>query len=176
MLWLFVNKSKYPSFMIMALWNHPICMIQEMTISLLVEKHSCFFLEILFCLGSTMVSYVTHKNKNVLSNFHHESSIDAVPKDKPQIILDYKKYICYVDVLHVVLKGYHPYWAIRRWSCVVFFELLAMVSQASYVLYCIKYPDKPICRDKKRRDYLYHLAKELIIPEMKNRKESICYN
>ena len=111
----------------------------------------------IFCQDTTTVSYVTHKNKNVLlSNFHHDSSIAAVPKN----IFDYNKSKCGVDgKIRMMLKGYRPYRAIRRWSCVLFFDLLVMASQVSYVLYCIKYPDEPICRDKKRRNYLYHLGK-----------------
>ena len=66
-----------------------------------------------------MVSYVTHENKNVLllSNYHHDSTIGDVPKDKPNMILDYNKHKCGVDILDMLIKGNRPSRTIRRWPC-----------------------------------------------------------
>ena len=50
-----------------------------------------------------------------------------------------------------------------------------MATQASYVLYCMKFPDAKICEMKKRRDYLYLLGKELVVPEIKRRIGSTSY-
>ena len=142
-----------------------------------IKKIPVYNSKFIFSNENTMVSYITHKNKNVIlmSNFHHDSAIGQVPKDKPQVILDYNKYKCGVDILDMMLKGYRPFRTIRRWPCVVFFDLIAMATQASYVLYCIKFPDDKICKMKKRRDYLYLLGKQLVVPEVKRRIGSQSY-
>ena len=124
-----------------------------------------------------MVSYVTKKNKKVilLSNFHHNKSISDTIKSKPQIITDYNHNKSGVDILDMLLNGIRPYRATRRWPCVIFYDLIAMAAHASYVLYSIKFPKCPLIVGKKRRIFIYELAKELIAPHVQNRQASNSY-
>ena len=70
-----------------------------------------------------------------------------------------------------MLKGHRPYRATRRWPCVLF-DLIALTSQASYVLYYTKFPGSSIARKKNRREFLYQLGIELVIPEILRRRNS----
>ena len=65
----------------------------------------------LYYKDSTMVSYIAKKNKSILllSNYHHDGSISDMLKQKPQLILDYNRHKCGVDILDQMLKGYRPY-------------------------------------------------------------------
>ena len=133
-----------------------------------IPIHSSRFL---FCKDNTMVSYIANKNKSVvlLSNYHHDSAIGDGVKQKPQIILDYNRYKCGVDVLDMMLEGHRPKRTTRRWLCIIFFDLIGM-SQASYVLFCSKFVESDVSKKKKRREFLYNLGRELVIPEIRNRK------
>ena len=123
---------------------------------------------------TTMVSYIAKKNKSVLllSNYHHDGSISDTYKQKPQLILDYNRHKCGVDVLDQLLKGHRPYRATRRWPCVLFFDLIGLSSHASYVLYTSKFVDSHIARKKQRREYLYMLGIELVLPQIVKRRKS----
>ena len=71
-----------------------------------VKKIPVFSSKFIFSNENTVISYITHKNKNVilLSNSHHDSAIGDGPKDKPQIILDYNRYKCGLDILGMIAE------------------------------------------------------------------------
>ena len=123
---------------------------------------------------TTLVSYVRSKNKTVLlvSNIHHDNEISPTPKLKPAIILNYNATKSGVDKLDQMHKEYKPYRTTRRWPCVLFYSLLAFATQASWVLFCIKYPDNVLVKTKNRKKFIYKLSLQLILPLIKKRKES----
>ena len=59
-------------------------------------------------------------------------------------------------------KEFRPYRATRRWTLVLFFDLIALATQAAWVLYCIKYPNESIVKLKNRKIFLYRLGKQLV--------------
>ena len=123
---------------------------------------------------NTMISYVRKKNKSVLllSNVHHSVDVSNTVKQKPQVILDYNQNKCGVDKLDQLLKEFRPYRTTRRWPCVIFFDLLAFASHASWVLYCLQNPDSNLTKHKNRKEFLYKLGHQLVLPLIKLRKES----
>ena len=101
-----------------------------------------------------------------------EGTLSNTYKQKPQLILDYNRYKCGVDILDQLLKGHRPFRATRRWPCVLFFDLIGLSSRASYVLYTNKFVDSHIARKKQRREYLYMLGIELVLLQIVKRRES----
>ena len=99
----------------------------------------------LYYKDSMMVSYKAKKNKSVLllSNYHHNDTISDTFKQKPQLVLDYNRHKCGVDILDQML-----------------------------VLYTSKFIDSDIARKKKRREYLYMLGIELVLPQIIKRRDS----
>ena len=74
------------------------------------------------------------------------------------MIHDYNLHKSGVDKLDQMIKEYRPYRSTRRWPCVVFFDILAFVSQASRVLYCVKSPNSFLAKRKYRKEFLYQLG------------------
>ena len=124
--------------------------------------------------NNTLVSYVPTKNRRVLllSNIHFLPEISSTPKLKPQIILDYNRNKSGVDKLDQMMKEYRPYRTTRRWPCVIFYDLIALATQAAYVLFCIKFPSDVIAKFKSRKKFLYLLGVCLVTPLIKLRKDS----
>ena len=56
-------------------------------------------------------------------------------------VRNYNAYKSGVDSLVSKISAFRPYRRTRRWPCVIFFDLVAYVLQASYVIYCLKYTD-----------------------------------
>ena len=123
---------------------------------------------------TTLVSYIRNKNKNVLliSTIHHAEDISSTPKRKPVAILDYNANKSGVDKLDQLMKEYRPYRATRRWPCVIFFSLIAFSTQASWVLFNLKYPNHILTTTKDRKKFLYLLSLQLLSPLIKMRKDS----
>ena len=122
----------------------------------------------------TLVSYISKRNKNVLilSDIHAKSEISNTPKRKPQVVLDYNRHKSGVDKLDQMVKEYRPYRATRRWPCVVFFDLIAMSTQASWILFCIKHPHDNITKIKDRKKFLYKLGIQLVTHQLFSRRNS----
>ena len=128
---------------------------------------------------NSILSYVTKKTQNVLllSNIHFSKEIpETAKKYRPTVILDYNKHKGGVDKLDQMLKEFRIYRANRRWPVVLFFDLLGFMSQASWVIFCLKYPDNPLVQTKNRREFLYRLGRELVCPLIEFRKCSPSYN
>ena len=56
-------------------------------------------------------------------------------------VRNYNAYKSGVDSLDQKISALRPYRTTRRWPCVIFFDLVAYILQASWVIYCLKYPD-----------------------------------
>ena len=123
---------------------------------------------------TTLVSFVRSQNKSVLllSNVHHDKEISSAPKYKPAIILSYNANKSGVDKLDQMAKEFKPYRATRRWPCVLFFSILSFATQASWVLFCLKYPEDVLVKTKNRKKFIYKLSLQLIRPLIQKRKES----
>ena len=52
------------------------------------------------------------------------------------------------------------------------FDLIALASQASYVLYSTTFSESNIARKKNGREFLYQLGIELVMPEILRRRRS----
>ena len=132
----------------------------------------------LFNKENTMVSYVRKKNSNVLllSNIHHNTEIVETDKSKPRVIHDYNMHKSGVDKLDQIIKEYRPYRSTRRWPCAVFFDIIAFVSQACWVLYCVKSANSFLAKRKYRKEFLYQLGHQLVVPTIIKRKLSTEYS
>ena len=121
-----------------------------------------------------LLSYIPKKNKNIflLSSIHNDMKISKLPKKKPNIILDYNRGKGGVDKLDQEIKEYRFYRTTNRWPCLIFYDLIGFVCIACWVLYCIKFPDSPIVRQNKRKEFLYILSKQLCKPIILERQIS----
>ena len=127
---------------------------------------------------TSLLSYVTKKNKSVLllSNIHSKLIIpNDSKKSKPTIILDYNSHKAGVDKLDQMLKEFRMYRANRRWPAVLFFDFVGFVCHASWVIFCLKFPNDTIVKSSNRREFLYNLGKELVAPLIEERKLSPQY-
>ena len=128
---------------------------------------------------NSLLSYITKKNNHVLllSNIHFTKQIpDDAKKSRPTIILDYNSHKYAVDKFDQMLKEYRIYRANRRWPVVVFFDMLGFVSHATWVIFCLRYPEDVLVKTKDRREFLYRLGKELIYPLIQTRVASPAYS
>ena len=127
--------------------------------------------------GNLMVSYVPKKNRNVLllSNVHNSTQLTDNVKRKPLIIQDYNRNKSGVDSLDQKIMAFRPYRTTKRWPCVIFYDLLAYAMHASWVIYCLKYPDSSLVKYKNRKEFLYQLTHQLVTPLIKARKSSPDY-
>ena len=91
------------------------------------------------------------------------------------MILDYNKYKSGVDQLDQRLKTFRAYRTTRRWPCVLFFDLLGLSAYGSWVHFCIKHPKSVLTFKKKRKEFLYQLGHQLVVPLMQQRKGKADY-
>jgi hypothetical protein len=87
----------------------------------------------------TLVSFVPKARKSVLliSTAHHQKNIDEKTK-KPNIILDYNKKKCGVDVLDQLIENFTCRRKTNRWTFTFFMFLIDTLAYNSFVLYQIK--------------------------------------
>lgn len=113
----------------------------------------------------TLVSYVPKKDKAVilLSSCHHHASTDEVT-NKPSMIVDYNHSKGGVDEIDKKCAIYSCSRKTRRWPQAIFYRLLDIAGINAYVLYN-EYPE---CK-MRRADFLMHLARELVLPALKQR-------
>lgn len=113
----------------------------------------------------TLVSYVPKKNKNVLaiSTMHRTNEINQTLQ-KPELIVEYKKTKCAVDLLNEMCENYSVARISNRWPLVVFFDILNIAGINSKIVY-----NKNTMRDMSRRNFLYSLSLDLVQPQMKRR-------
>ncbi|XP_030758010.1 piggyBac transposable element-derived protein 3-like [Sitophilus oryzae] len=115
-----------------------------------------------------LVSYVPHKNKNVLvlSSYHDDDSIDPEPKDafKPEIITFYNKTKGGVDVVDRMKSEYSVTRKSNRWPFTIFCTLLNVTTINSQIIYAANTQIM-----LKRRQYITDLAKQLTAAHLQKR-------
>ncbi|CAK1602108.1 unnamed protein product [Parnassius mnemosyne] len=121
----------------------------------------------------TLVSYVPRKNKVVLlvTTMHHDASIDqnSGEKNLPEIIADYNRYKCGVDVVDELCGTYSVSRITKRWPLVIFFGFKNIAGINAYVI--AKQNKENLgqtCDD--RRNCLKQLALALSKPLVKERQ------
>lgn len=113
----------------------------------------------------TIVSYVPEINKAeiVISSSHHEPSTDEAT-NKPTMIVDYINRRAGFKELAQQCSLYSCSRRTGRWSMAIFYRILDLAGVNAYVLYqgCLG-------PKLKRRDFLLSLARNLILPSLKDR-------
>lgn len=113
----------------------------------------------------TMVSFVPKKNKAVIliSSSHHSKSTDA-ETSKPTMIVDYNHTKGGVDEIDKKCSIYSCSRKTRRWPMSTFYRIMDLAGTNAFVLY-------QSCRGAKLRrgDFLLNLAREMVLPCMKER-------
>ncbi|GBP09473.1 Dynactin subunit 4 [Eumeta japonica] len=84
----------------------------------------------------TLVSYVPKNNKVVLlaSTMHHDGKKDSGEAKKPEMILDYNRSKCGVDVVDELCGTYSVSRITKRWPLVIFYGLLNVGGINAYVI------------------------------------------
>ena len=133
------------------------------------EIQSSFFA---FQKECTLVSYVPKKGKVVLlaSTMHHDAKIDNSTGiyRKPEIITDYNRYKCGVDVVDELCSTYSVSRSTKRWPLVLFFGLLNIGGINAYVIVKANKENRNEIMAP-RRDCLKELALALVTPQISNR-------
>lgn len=118
----------------------------------------------------TLVSYKSKRDKVVLlaSTMHHDGRLDSGNAKKPEMILDYNRNKCGVDVVDELCGTYSVSRCTKRWPLLVFYGLLNVGGINAYVI--VK-ANKEHGGDviAPRRDVLKELAKSLVEPQIRRR-------
>ena len=111
--------------------------------------HDCLFG---FNRFTTIVSYVPKINKSVIliSSAHHNQDIDE-SSSKPQMILDYNKKKCGVDVLDQLIEKYSCRRKSNRWPFTVMMFILDTAAYNSHVLFALKNAREPVANLQRYR-------------------------
>jgi Transposase IS4 len=120
----------------------------------------------------TLVSFVPKPGKAVLaiSTLHHDATIDAQMKNKPEVILHYNEMKSGVDNMDHLATMYTTRRKINRWPMVLFFNILDITGIASYILWRGNNPDWKISQGRRqRRLFLTELGYDMVTPHMKQR-------
>lgn len=112
----------------------------------------------------TLVSYVPKRNKAVIlmSSFHHDESVEAENKHKPEIITDYNCHKGGVDTLDQLVRWYTCRRKSRRWPFILFCNILDIASYNAFVLFLSQHPNYKNGVSHRRRHFLIELAKSLL--------------
>ena len=110
----------------------------------------------------TMVGYQAKPTKNVLmlSTMHHCKTVSDQEHKKPEIILDYNKTKCGIDVVDEMCKRYSTRSKVLRWPVVHFQNLLDVTAINSSTILSFVNPNWTDDLNRSGRRYqLLHLAK-----------------
>jgi hypothetical protein len=123
----------------------------------------------------TLVSFVPKARKSVLllSTAHHQKDIDEKTK-KPNIILDYNKKKCGVDVLDQLIENFTCRRKTNRWTFTFFMFLIDTLAYNSFVLFQIK--NKLSFNKGLRQDSIEKLSCALIRPLVIERAAKLSLN
>jgi len=123
--------------------------------------------------GVTMVSYVPKRNRAVvlMSTLHSSVTCDPSNEMKPNIILHYNRTKSGVDVLDKLVKEYTCKRGTRRWTVIVFYNIIDLAAYNAFVTWLSFYPawKAPVKGKKPRREFLMELAQSLIKPAVYSR-------
>lgn len=127
----------------------------------------------------TMVSYIPKKKPNpknviLLSTMHHDKEIDKDnKKQKPSIITFYNETKCGVDVMDQMVQTYSCKRQTRRWPMVLWYNILDVACLNAYIIFTSQHPDFHPKQSHKRRLFIKELVKELVIPQMTVRLDTV---
>ncbi|XP_050321369.1 piggyBac transposable element-derived protein 4-like [Bactrocera neohumeralis] len=127
-----------------------------------------------FTPDTTLVSYISHKNKCtvVMSTLHHAPNIENESKKLPEIISFYNSTKGGVDTVDKMLSCYSYKRKTNRWTMAVFSNIIDISALNSYILYNDIDPNwKKTQKHTKRKCFLHELAISLAKPYMEKRKK-----
>ncbi|XP_045481006.1 piggyBac transposable element-derived protein 4-like [Harmonia axyridis] len=120
--------------------------------------------------GTTLVSYIPRKGKNVIlaSSLHIDDNIDPSSGNmkKPEMITFYNSTKCGVDTLDQMCANYNVHRNIKRWPMEIFFAMLNVGGINSQVIHLCNQLE-PL----RRRRFLKQLSHELVIEHMRRRSQ-----
>ncbi|XP_049301866.1 piggyBac transposable element-derived protein 4-like [Bactrocera dorsalis] len=128
-----------------------------------------------FTPDTTLVSYISHKNKCtvVMSTLHHAPNIENESKKLPEIISFYNSTKGGVDTVDKMLSCYSCKRKNNRWTMAVFSNIIDISALNSYILYNDIDPNwKQTQKHTKRKCFLHELAISLAKPYMEKRKKA----
>jgi hypothetical protein len=111
-----------------------------------------------------IVSYCPKKNKivNFFSTLHSEPKLDTSnEQSKPEVILTYNETRTGVDTMDQMTKIYSCKRKPRRWSLVMFYNILSISAINSYIIWKTLNPNWNSNKSLKRRLHLLLLGKQL---------------
>lgn len=119
--------------------------------------------------GTTLVSYVPKRNKNVLliSTMHQGDNLNK-DTGKPEIIHTYNETKSGVDVVDKLCAQYNVARCTRRWPMVVFYSILNVAGINAFIVYNSNNSQSSLTR----REVLVKLSSSLMYDHQKNR--SLC--
>uniref|UniRef100_A0A8D0GYX9 PiggyBac transposable element-derived protein domain-containing protein n=1 Tax=Sphenodon punctatus TaxID=8508 RepID=A0A8D0GYX9_SPHPU len=115
--------------------------------------------------GMTLVSYVPKKGKAVilLSSMHRDSTTSG-SRSKPEIIEYYNKTKGGVDTCDQRVSTYTSKRMGRRWSMVVFSNIVDIACLNAYIIWSLAFPTWKSGNLSRRRLFLLELSREMITP------------
>jgi hypothetical protein len=116
-----------------------------------------------------LVSYCQKKGKVVIlmSSMHDQADIvEANPKKKPIMILDYNATKGGVDTSDQMLRTYTCKRMTRRWPIAIFSNMLDISALNAYIIWTLINPDWNARKTHKRRIFIEELGKELVRPRV----------
>lgn len=123
---------------------------------------------------TTLVSYISHKNKCtiVMSTMHHEPKVADNSKKLPEIISFYNSTKGGVDTVDKMLSCYSCKRKNNRWTMAVFSNIIDISALNAYIIYNEIDPNwKLTQKHTKRKSFLHELAISLAMPYMEKRKK-----
>ncbi|XP_029900733.1 piggyBac transposable element-derived protein 4-like [Myripristis murdjan] len=121
---------------------------------------------------TTLVSYCPRKGRNVMlmSTRHKDAAVSSEKDKKPIIILDYNKNKGGVDTLDKLTGTYTCQRMTRRWSMVVFYNILDVSAYNALVLWTHIHQEWNANKKNKRRLFLEELGGSLVKAHIERRE------
>ncbi|XP_062310092.1 piggyBac transposable element-derived protein 4-like [Osmerus eperlanus] len=121
---------------------------------------------------TTLVSYLTKKNTNVLlmSTHHTDAEISDRNDGKPTIVLDYNLNKGGVDNLDKVITAYSCKRKTARWPLVIFSNIVDVSSYNTFVIWREVNPNWMPRKRNKRRFFIEQLGRALVTPLIERRR------
>lgn len=131
---------------------------------LLCKKKPLYQSTYAFTMDTTLVSYISKKNKCTVlqSTMHDSAEIGTDPKKKPNIVAYYNKTKGGVDTVDKMLSCYSVKRKTNRWPMAVFSNMVDISALNAYIIYSTVNPQwHPKQKRTRRADFLRELALQL---------------
>ncbi|GFO23343.1 PiggyBac transposable element-derived protein 4 [Plakobranchus ocellatus] len=126
---------------------------------------------------TTLVSYQSKKQKNVLllSTTHNKGDISE--GGKPDIVLAYNKTKGGVDAMDQMAHAFTTKRKSKRWPMVYFYNIIDLASIASRVVFRFKFPTDDLSKDDNRQRFnLKSVARALVVAHIQRRATMSCHH